>query len=155
MFICVMFFLLWVIFNGNFTLEIAIFGIVIAAIMYIFMCKFMDYSFKKDVKAIKMIPLVVSYIFLLIWEIIKANLVVFKFIINDGVEVEPVIINTNSGLKTELARTVLANSITMTPGTISIDLEGDNFTIHCLDKEMADEASQLSFTKLLKKMEEL
>ena len=44
----VLFFLLWVIFNGQWTLEIAIFGVVIAAVMYAFVCKFMDYSVKKD-----------------------------------------------------------------------------------------------------------
>lgn len=155
MFMSILFFVLWIIFNGNITLEIAIFGIVISAVMYVFMCKFMNYSFATDKKICKMIPLVIQYIGLLVWEIIKANLVVMKYIVNDSIETEPVIIKSTSGLNSTLARVVLANSITMTPGTITVELEGDNFTIHCLDKDIAEDASELCFTKVLKKMEAL
>ncbi len=155
MFICILFFVLWIIFNGNITLEIAIFGVVISAVMYAFMCKFMNYSFATDKKIYRMIPLVIQYIGLLVWEIIKANLVVMKYIVDDSIETEPVIIKSTSGLKSTLARVVLANSITMTPGTITVDIEGDNFTIHCLDTDIIEDASELCFTKVLKKMEAL
>ena len=43
----------WIIFNGNVTLEILIFGVVIAAVMLLFMCKFMDYSLKKELNVYK------------------------------------------------------------------------------------------------------
>ena len=45
----VLFFLAWIIFNGQFTLEIAILGVAVATVMFAFMCKFMDYSLKKEV----------------------------------------------------------------------------------------------------------
>ena len=44
----VLFFLIWVIFNGQLTVEIAAFGVVIAGVMYWFLCKFFDYSPRCD-----------------------------------------------------------------------------------------------------------
>ncbi|MBQ8547563.1 MAG: Na+/H+ antiporter subunit E, partial [Lachnospiraceae bacterium] len=56
-------------------------------------------------------------------------------------------------LKTDLARTVLANSITLTPGTITVELTEDEFKVHCLDKEMAEGIEDSVFVRLLLKME--
>ena len=67
----ILFFLIWVIFNGNFTLEIAIFGLVISAAMYWFICKFMDYSIEKDIRIFKKFFYILKYLFVLIWEIVS------------------------------------------------------------------------------------
>ncbi len=70
----VLFFLIWVIFNGQLTVEIAAFGVVIAGVMYWFLCKFFDYSPRCDLFLCKKAPLLLQYILTLVWEIIKANL---------------------------------------------------------------------------------
>jgi multicomponent Na+:H+ antiporter subunit E len=46
--------------------------------------------------------------------------------------VRPGIVKIKLTLKRELARTILANSITMTPGTISVDIIGDILYVHCI-----------------------
>ena len=48
---------------------------------------------------------------------------------------------------------VLANSITLTPGTITIRMEGNEFYVHCLDKEFAEGMESSIFVELLSKME--
>ena len=48
-----LYFLLWVIFNGNITLEIVVFGLIIAAVLFAFTCKFMDYSIAQEKRNIK------------------------------------------------------------------------------------------------------
>ena len=48
---------------------------------------------------------------------------------------------------------VLANSITLTPGTITVGLEGQEFYVHCLDKELAEGMENSIFVELLEKME--
>ena len=60
------YFLLWVIFNGRFNLEIAIFGIIISAVIFLFSCEFADYSVEKEKKLYKNIFRVIKYIFMLI-----------------------------------------------------------------------------------------
>jgi multicomponent Na+:H+ antiporter subunit E len=49
----VLFFLFWVMLNGRITVEITLFGLVISAAMYVFVCKFTEFSFRKDMWIVK------------------------------------------------------------------------------------------------------
>lgn len=147
------FLLLWIIFNGRITLEILLMGIVLSAVLFAFCCKFMHYSVKKDMKMLKRLPMVVQYAIILIIEILKANRQVLYFIMTPRYQVEPQIVHFTSNLKSETARVILANSITLTPGTITIGLEGNEFYVHCLDKEFAEGMESSIFVELLEKME--
>lgn len=149
-----LFFLVWVIFNGQLTTEIAAFGIVIAAVMYLFLWKFFDYTPRFDLFLWRKGPLLVRYLFTLIVEILKANLVVFKMIYTAQYELEPVVVHFKTGLHSTFARVLLANSITLTPGTITVALTGDEYTVHCLDKELAEGISSSVFVELLTRLEE-
>ena len=150
----VLFFLLWIIFNGNITLEIVIFGVVIAAAVFAFMCRFMDYSLKKEVIVYKKSIWFLAYAVLLIREIIKANLAIIPRILTLEEEMEPIIVKFRTSLKSDFARMLLANSITLTPGTITVSMDGDAYTIHCLDTSLAEGLENSDFEKALKKLEE-
>lgn len=149
----ILFFLLWVVFNGKLNLEITLFGIVISGAMYWFICKYMDYSFQKDRRKIRKCYLAIEYVFVLVWEIIKANFQVIYFIMTSKYEMEPVLIRFHTDLKTDAARVALANSITLTPGTITVSLEDDEYCVHCLDKDLAKDIDQSLFVHMLQKME--
>lgn len=144
---------LWIIFNGKITLEILLMGIALSAALFAFCCKYMNYSIHKDWKMYRLIPMAFQYVVVLIIEILKANGQVFYFITTPRYQVEPQIVHFTSRLKTEFARVVLANSITLTPGTITVGLEGQDFYVHCLDKELAEGMESSIFVELLEKME--
>jgi multicomponent Na+:H+ antiporter subunit E len=148
------FFLIWIIFNGQFTLEIAAFGVVIAGLVYWFICKFLNYSPKTDIALAKKLFEVLHYIFVLIVEIMKANFAVVKMIMSSKYEIEPVVVKFKTNLKTRPARILLANSITLTPGTITVSLSDDEYVVHCLDKSLAQGIDSSIFVELLEKMEE-
>ncbi|MDO4490367.1 MAG: Na+/H+ antiporter subunit E [Lachnospiraceae bacterium] len=145
--------LLWIVLNGKFTLEILLFGLVICGAVYAFCCKMLGFSLQMDLRLMKRIPLIVQYGIILIIEILKANGQVLKFIMSPQLQVEPVIVHFHSELKSELARVILANSITLTPGTITVRLEGSEYYVHCLDKDFAEGMDASIFVKLLEKME--
>lgn len=147
------FLLLWIIFNGRITLEILVIGLILSTALFAFCCKFMNYSIRKDMKMLKRLPMVLQYAVILIIEILKANRQVLYFIMTPRYQVEPQIVHFTSNLKSETARVVLANSITLTPGTITIGLEGNEFYVHCLDKEFAEGMENSIFVELLEKME--
>ena len=67
------FFALWLIFNAKFTLEICIFGIVLSALMYLFIWKVFGYKPKYDWLMVKLSLRGIKYFVILIWEIIKAK----------------------------------------------------------------------------------
>ncbi|MCH5272202.1 MAG: Na+/H+ antiporter subunit E [Lachnospiraceae bacterium] len=146
-------FALWLIFNGKITLEIVLFGVVLSLAVYWFCWKFLDYSPKQELYALRILPQGIGYFFVLIVEIIKANCGVIRLIVSPKYETEPVLVTFRTDLKTDLARTVLANSITLTPGTITVELTEDEFKVHCLDKEMAEGLCDSIFVRLLRNME--
>lgn len=149
-----LFFAVWIIFNGRVTTEIVIFGLVIAAFMYAFVCRFMDYSPQKDLKVLKKTGQIISYAGVLIWEILKANVTMVKMILSSGYEIHPAVVHFKTDLKTKTAKVLLANSITLTPGTITVSLEEDELTVHCLDKSFGEGLEECIFVKKLRKLEQ-
>ena len=150
-----LFFLVWVIFNGRLTLEIALFGIAVAGAVFAFICRFMDYSLEKERRFYRLLPAFARYLYYLIREIILANLAVARLILTRKETMEPVIVHVKANLKTETARVVLANSITLTPGTISVSLTDEKLLVHCLDKSLSEGMEDSVFVRLLQKMEEM
>ena len=149
------FFLIWIIFNGQFTWEIAAFGVVIAGLMYWFICRFLDYCPKKDLILARKLFRIIHYVFVLVTEIIKSNFAVIKMIMSSRYEIEPVVVRFKIDLKTTPARVLLANSITLTPGTITVSLNGNEYVVHCLDKSLAEGINQSIFVALLQEMERM
>ncbi|MBN2481172.1 MAG: Na+/H+ antiporter subunit E [Bacteroidales bacterium] len=70
------------------------------------------------------------FLFVFIWECLKANFDVAYRVLHPKMPIKPGIVKVNLGLRSDIARAILANSITMTPGTISVDLIGDVLYVH-------------------------
>lgn len=149
----VAFLALWIIFNGKITLEILVIGLMLCSALFAFCSKFMGYSFRRDLALLKRLPMAFQYVVILIIEILKANRQVLYFITTPRYQVEPQIVHFTCHLRTETARVILANSITLTPGTITVGLEGNEFYVHCLDREFAEGMEHSIFVELLEKME--
>ncbi|MDO4345465.1 MAG: Na+/H+ antiporter subunit E [Eubacteriales bacterium] len=148
-----LFFLVWIIFNGAITAEIVIFGAVIALLVFAFICKFMDYSIRKEILLVKKSGYFIWYVITLVVEIVRANLAVIHLILSQKEIVEPVMVTFTTHLKSKIARVILANSITLTPGTITVSLRGDKLVVHCLDKSLAEGMEDSVFVKMLEKLE--
>jgi multicomponent Na+:H+ antiporter subunit E len=65
--------------------------------------------------------------------VIKANFDVAYRVLNLYMPIRPGIVKVRTKLKTDMARTFLANSITLTPGTLSIDIVGDHLYVHWIN----------------------
>lgn len=158
-----MYFLLWIIYFGSVTVESVLFGLGIAAVIFAFTCAFLDqdnsaprgassdghgnlppvkkgwrYYIRKELSIYKRIPGMLQYVFVLVWEIVKANLAVIHMILSEEEELQPVIVNFHSDLQTPTGQAFLANAITLTPGTITVSLENGDYVVHCLDEDLAD-----------------
>lgn len=132
-----MYFLLfgfWVLLNGKWTAEIAIVGVIVCAALYAFMCSFMGYSPKKEWQLALRVPKIIGYFFYLVGEIFKSAWGTMVLIWSPEKEIQPRVTSFRTKLKTDAGKVVLANSITMTPGTITVDVQDDLFLIHCLDE---------------------
>jgi len=148
-----LFLLFWILLNGKLNLEIFLFGVIISLAVYLFCCKFLGYSLKKDLVFARISLYALRYAFLLVAEIVKANIGVLQEIYTEKTEVEPCIVEFTSPFESEVLNVILADSITLTPGTITVELSGREFTVHCLDKSMSEDLDRSSFVTLLQKID--
>ncbi len=143
--------LLWIILNGRIDGEIILFGILLSVAVSLFARKVIGYSSKNEAEIIKNLPLLFVYILVLIKEIISSSISVIKLSLK-GEKPDPVIVEFDSGFTTNFQNVLLANSITLTPGTITVFQEGGHFVVHCLRREYSEGLSESVFVKLLRKI---
>lgn len=98
----------------------------------------------------------VVYLVVLIWECVKANFDVAYRVLHPAMPIKPGIVKLKLDLQSGFARAMLANSITMTPGTISVDLVGDELFVHWIyvsseDPEVYRRKISGRFEKYIKK----
>lgn len=79
-----------------------------------------------------------AYLPWLAWEILKSNVRVARVILGRRLKIEPGIVHFRSSQRSDLGRFVHANSITLTPGTITTGIVGDDFEVHALDAAHVD-----------------
>jgi multicomponent Na+:H+ antiporter subunit E len=95
--------------------------------------------------SIKMVLFSFVYTIVLFWEIIRANFDVAYRVIHPKMPIKPGIVVIKTRLKSDIAKTILANSITLTPGTFTLDVIGDELLIHWINvkTEDTDEATNI------------
>jgi len=150
----ILYFAMWVVLNGRWTTEIGIFGLVFAAAAYAFTWKYMGFGPKVDLALVRRAPSAIGYGVTLLKEIIKANLTVVRMILDGEKEPKPQLVQFDVDLKKNRHLVALANSITLTPGTITVDLHDNHFTVHALDASMVDGLDDGVFVQQLMRMEE-
>jgi len=147
----ILFFLLWVILNGRVTVEIVLFGAAVSAAVTFFTHRVFGYGWNGDLMFLKNIPFFIRFLPVLVIEIVKAACAVTAVVLT-GKQPDPVIHEFDSGLGCEVQNVILANAITLTPGTYTVVQEGEHFVVHCLFPEYADGLEESRFVKLLNQM---
>ncbi|MBN2789286.1 MAG: Na+/H+ antiporter subunit E [Candidatus Delongbacteria bacterium] len=79
------------------------------------------------------------YVIFLFIEIIKANFDVARRVVSPKIPINPGIVTVKTKLKSAMGRMILANSITLTPGTLTVDIDEDILYIHWIDVTNIDE----------------
>lgn len=73
----------------------------------------------------------------LLWQIVRSNVDVAARILKPALPIEPGLIRVKAGQRSDLGRVIYANSITLTPGTVSVAVDGDEIAVHALSHEAA------------------
>lgn len=74
-------------------------------------------------------------------EIVKANIDVAKRVFSADPNISPTVFTVKSSQKTELGQVIYANSITLTPGTTTMDIDKSTFVVHTIAKDVGDDLS--------------
>ena len=78
-----------------------------------------------------------AYCLWLLWAIVRSNLDVARRILHPRLPVSPRIVRVKASQRTDLGKVVFANSITLTPGTLTLEVEGEEIEVHALTRESA------------------
>ena len=136
-FLAVVLFLLWLVLSGIYTPILISFG-VLSAIIVAWIAYRMDVADHEGFP-IQLSWKAVSYWPWLIVEIIKSNIAVAGLILGSRENIKPILIRIPANQKTELGQVTYANSITLTPGTVSIAVGDNMIDVHSLSKAAAQD----------------
>ena len=150
----ILLFLFWLLLNGKLTVEVVGLGLVIVALMAALEWSLFHYGPAQELRVLRKVPVFCAYLPVLVWEILKAGLVVGRDILFRRYRLTPTLVTFRADLNTNFGRFLLANSITLAPGTITVQVEGNQLTVHCLDKSMLDTSPDGTFQRWIRKMED-
>ena len=130
----------WVIASETLDLQHVLVGAVVAYLIELFNRDFLkDFHFLGKEHFVKKIIILSTVFLTLIKDMIIANIQVAMIVLSPKMPISPGIVTFKTNLKSPLARTLLANSITLTPGTLTIEVEEDIFVVHYLTEANADD----------------
>ena len=98
--------------------------------------------------------LTIAYWLWLFKEIVKSSISVCRLILARDMPIQPVVVVLKGTQKTDLSRVILANSITLTPGTVCIDVDDNSTQVHVLAKEYATALTDNKMDKKIAQLEE-
>ena len=129
--------IIWVAFTTSFEIHEFLTGAVVSVVISILTLQFFtccDLSILHPRKIVYMI----YYLAVFIIELVKSNFDVARRVLTPSLPINPGIVKFKSKLPTDYSRMILANSITLTPGTLTIDIIDDTFYIHWIDVKTTD-----------------
>jgi multicomponent Na+:H+ antiporter subunit E len=126
----VMMFALWIILSGKFDVFHLGAGLITIAIVAWLQSLLVPMR-KENEPRIRLVP-VLLYIPWLLWQMVLSALLVARLILWDRKSIDPRIVVFRSNQPSVVHHTVFANSITLTPGTLTVDLQGDRYLVHAI-----------------------
>ncbi len=122
----------WFALTSSFHFQEVIIGIFVSFILSLFLSRrYLELSLPP--LSLKRVAFFILYILVLFKEIIKANFDVAYRVVHPKMPIKPGIVIIKTGLKSDIAKMILANSITLTPGTFTLDIVGDVLLIHWIN----------------------
>jgi multicomponent Na+:H+ antiporter subunit E len=129
--------LFWLVLSGHFTLLLLSFGLLSALIVTWFV-RGMDRADGVP-NTLRIGPRLLRYLAWLAWEVVLANVDLVRRIWDPALPVRPTWQRLDTRVSTPLEKTIYANSITLTPGTLTTDVQEDHFMVHSLSPEGLEE----------------
>ena len=152
----VILFFFWMLLSASFDLLHLLTGAVLALLLSLLFCR--SCNVFGDLKiTISSLLNTIAYLFVFLIELIKSNLDVARRVVSPSLPIKPGIVKVKTNLTSPMARMILANSITLTPGTLTVNIEGQYLYIHWIEVTTIDaqEASKkivMKFEKYLEKI---
>lgn len=146
-------FFVWILVTG-FVVEELITGLGVSLALSAILVKYTNYAAELN-SPIKLIKFIFVYIPVFVWQLLLSNLDIAKRVLTPRIPLNPGIVKVKTDLEGDIGKLTLANSITLTPGTLTLDIVDGDLYVHCVDIEGSKEEGSKKdvsgpFEKLLK-----
>ena len=145
-------FAFWIFLSGKFSLILLLSGL-ISSLLVSYMSNDLligngdiKLGFIRTIRFIRFLPW-------LLWQIVLANIDLALRTLHPKMPINPMLINFKNNLKTDLGMVILANSITLTPGTVTIDVNENEFLVHVISEKAAQSLISGEMQARVKKIE--
>ncbi len=140
----------WLLLSGHFTALLLMLGAV-SVLLVIWLIRRMD---RVDGEPVRVWPTfgLAGYLLWLLWSVIKANVDLALRVWNPKLPIRPVWDRLDTSVETPVEKTLYANSITLTPGTLTTDVHEDHFMIHAVSQEGLDELREGEMERRVRKL---
>ncbi len=149
-------FLFWLVLSSSFAVESLIIGIITSIAITVYSKNIVfeeeETSLYKFSGAIEL----VRFTWILIVEVIKANIGVVKIVLDPSLPISPkfVVVPIPDNLKKDFNKVLYANAITLTPGTLTVDILEEGYLIHAINEDCGDGVAGSALEKYVMKVEE-
>ena len=150
----IMLLVFWVVLNGRITTEIVLVGLVVCAAITLAWRKIFHTKRNTVIPSPKLVWFYARYVGNLVIEIVRCNLQVMRLILHPKEEIKPQLVTFRTKIKNENHKVILANSITLTPGTITVGMQDDLIRVHGLDASFLEGIEHCDMVERLEKLEE-
>ncbi len=146
-------FVFWVLLSGKFTFILLLSGVV-SSLFVAYLSHDLLFGNVNFIKLGAMIFRLICYLPWLFWQVIVANLDVAYRTLHPSMPIDPCVITFDADLETEAAIVILANSITLTPGTVTIEADKDRrFRVHAISSSAAEDLLKGDMMRKVRKIE--
>ena len=144
---------LWLLLSGHYVALLLALGFA-SSVLVVAIALRMDIV-DRETHPIHLHPTIVFFWIWLAWEIIKANIDVARRILDPRLPISPRLLRVKATQKSDLGRVSYANSITLTPGTVSVSVKGNTILVHALTSEAAETLARGEMDRRVTKIEKV
>ena len=145
-------FLFWLLLNGKVTLEIAVIGAAVSAALTWFARRVLGISPRTERRILRRLPGALCYLAYLLGQVVWSNLLVIRLILAPG-KGRPRLVWFPQPVDSGPARLALANSITLTPGTVTASMGDRTLCVYALRPELGEGLDRCGFVRRLRRLE--
>ncbi len=129
-------FVFWMLLSGEFSLILILSGIISSLLVSYWSHDLLIGNADIRLEATRIVRFL-KYLPWLLWQIILSNIELVYLTLHPRMPIDPRMIGFKNEFKTNMAKVTLANSITLTPGTVTIEVNNDEFIVHAISEESA------------------
>ena len=130
--------LFWLILSPEFSIEVILVGSIVSSLVVAYSQNIIFNENEMPLYSLKNIKTFIVFIGILLIEIVKANIDVVKVVLNPALPIQPQFVSVPMTIKNNVNKVIFSNFVTLTPGTLTVDVREDEFIIHALTDGAAE-----------------